>query len=88
MDGMQLRGDQSAGLLENLSLPLLLATASPSIAASPSVNLTNFSSSGLYVRKIALGSTIVYLDEELGRFSHNIPAFIAPRDTRSPDSIR
>jgi len=60
-----------------MGLPRLLATASPSIAASPSMNLTSFSSSGLYARMIALGSTIVHLEEELWleRCSHNVPAF-------------
>jgi hypothetical protein len=56
----------------------LLATASPSIAASPSVNLIIFSSLGPYVRMIALGSTIVHLEKELSN-SHNVPAFKTSR---------
>lgn len=54
---------ESVLFLLNLILPRLLATASPSIAASPSVNLTDFSSLGLYARMTAPGSTIV--NEEL-----------------------
>ena len=72
--------DSESGLfsLGSLNLPRLLAIASPSMAASPSVNLTNFSSSVLYARMTALGSTIV--NEELGKVSTHLmfPALKVP----------